>query len=481
MSAYANSRQIVNPYVSTDNPIDTTAEGYYSLQQAYGRTSKNFKLSPGVYHNTRLGQRHKATDHQQLHMSTVSSQSAQNSVSSRQPKQSSSGVYASLGQIDQDGVYRDLTTAASPSTLNSTSNRKLNQPSSGVYASLGQVDQDGVYQDLTTAASPSTLNSSSNRKPNQPLSGVYASLGQIDQDGVYQDLTTAASPSTLNSTSNRKPNQPLSGVYATLGQIDQDDVYQDLDTVASPATPQQASNSKPEQPSSSGAYVNERYRDQENACQELALQTIGLTVHHHVNKDTPKSCQTLQQMSGECANVMVPKDVYKDASGSTTPSVAIMDQHSNTNNTTPEVFQKDKATDNQEMSAVTTTSPSIILISTGNEELQQTSLGVYASLGQRDQDSTRQPKQPSSLGVYASPTDVESPEVDNIYDEPNLGDNESDFTYRRERAGTISEPGRKCTILIQYTKTVVRITLFPIVLCIIAIITIIVISTITEQ
>ena len=427
------------------------------------------------------------------------------------------------------------------------------------------------------------------------------------------------------STGNGQPKRPFSGVYASLGQRDQDSVYQDLDTVASPATPQQASNSKPEQPSSSGAYVDERYRNQENECQELAPQTIGPTVHHHVNKDTPKSCQTLQQLSGECANVMVPKDVYKDASDSTTPSVAIMDQHSNTNNTTPKVFQKDKANDNQEMSAVTTTSPST-LISTGNKELQQTSSRVYASLGQIDQDSvyqdlakatstawknacqemapqtidstvhhhdseeepkscqtlqmsswcvkvmgtkdeykgagttmgatvgphskpnkllttalavcqnnkatddqelsvvtttspstliptsnrqpqqpltevyaslgqrdqdivyqdlatvaspatisqasTRQPKQPSSSGVCASPTDVESPEVDNIYDEPNLGDKESDFTHRREQAGTISEPGRKCVI--QLLKKVIRITLIPIVLCIVAVMVIIV-------
>ena len=298
-----------------------------------------------IYHNTHLGQRDKATDHQELSAVTMTSPSTLNSANNKQQNQPLSGVYASLGQTDQDGVYQDLTTAASPSTLNSSSNRKLNQPSSGVYASLGQIDQDGVYQDLTTAANPSMLNSSSNRKPNQPSSGVYASLGQIDQDGVYQDLTTAASPSTLNSSSNRKPNQTLSGVYASLGHIDQDDVYQDLDTVASPATPQQASNSKPEQPSSSGAYVNEQYRDQENACQEQVPQTIGPTVRYQFNEDTtsPKSCQILQQISGEFANVtvMVPKDV----SSSITPSVE-MGPHSDTNkliNTTPgpEVCQKE--------------------------------------------------------------------------------------------------------------------------------------------
>ena len=405
MSTYENSGHIVKQpnHADTENTIVTREEGS-GLQQAYGRTPK--KPSPGIYHNTHLGQKDKATDHQELSAVTMTSPSTLNSANNKQLNQPLSGVYASLGQTDQDGVYQDLTTAASPSTLNSSSNRKLNQPSSGVYASLGQIDQDSVYQDLTTAASPSTLNSTSNRKLNQPSSGVYASLGQIDQDGVYQDLTTAASPSTLNSTSNRKPNQTLSGVYVSLGHIDQDNVYQDLDTVASPATPQQASNSKPEQPSSSGAYVNEQYRDQENACQEQVPQTIGPTVRYQFNEDTtsPKSCQILQQISGEFANVtvMVPKDEYKNVSSSITPSVE-MGPPSDTNKLTPgpEVCQKNKAIDNQELSAVKTTSPST-LISTGNGQPKRPFSGVYASLGQRDRDSVYQ-----DLDTVASPATLQ--------------------------------------------------------------------------
>ena len=126
MSAYANlgHKQLKHVY---KNPILETEEDR-SLQQANGRTSK--KPSPGVYSNIRLGQKVKAKDVQAV---TTTSPCTLNSANNRQPKQSLSGVYATLGQRDQDGVYQDL----APTTFQQTSTRKLNQPSKlGVYVNV---------------------------------------------------------------------------------------------------------------------------------------------------------------------------------------------------------------------------------------------------------------------------------------------------------------------------------------------------------
>ena len=191
---------------------------------------------------------------------------------------------------------------------------------------------------------------------------------------------TTTSPSTLISKGNKELQQTSSGVYASLGQIDQDSVYQDIAKATSTAW--------------------------KNACQEMVPQTIDSTVHHHDSEEGPKSCQTLQMSSG-CVNVM---DEYK---GAGTTMGATMGPHSKPNKlltTALAVCQNNKATDDQELSVVTTTSPST-LIPTSNRQPQQPLTEVYASLGQRDQDivyqdlaspatisqaSTRQPKQPSS-------------------------------------------------------------------------------------
>ena len=233
MSAYANSRHIVNPYVSTDNPIDTTAEGYYSLQQAYGRTSKNFKPSPGVYHNTRLGQRHKATDHQELHMSTVSSHSAQNSVSSRQPKQSSSGVYASLGQIDQDGVYQDLAKVVSSANFHQTSNSKPEHPSSSeAYVSVRLRDQENAYQEQALQLIGPTVRyhtremATQVRQPLQ-MSGGYASI--MGQKYVHNDNESTTQGITIrqhSNTNNLKSNTTLE----PLATHEQGHIYNDVES-----------------------------------------------------------------------------------------------------------------------------------------------------------------------------------------------------------------------------------------------------------
>ena len=167
MSAYANlgHKQLKHVY---KNPILETEEDR-SLQQANGRTSK--KPSPGVYSNIRLGQKVKAKDVQAV---TTTSPCTLNSANNRQPKQSLSGVYATLGQRHQDSVYQDL----APTTFQQTRTRKLNQPS-----------KLGVYVNVKASKSRQPLQQTSSEYANITVAGPKHTHNDYKGDSTTRGVT----------------------------------------------------------------------------------------------------------------------------------------------------------------------------------------------------------------------------------------------------------------------------------------------------
>ena len=118
-----------------------------------------------------LGQNVKAKDVQAI---TTTSPSTLNSANNRQPKQSLSGVYATLGQRDQDGVYQDL----APTTFQQTSTRKVNQPS-----------KLGVYVNVKVSKSRQPLQQTSSEYANITVAGPKHTLNDYKGDSTTEGVT----------------------------------------------------------------------------------------------------------------------------------------------------------------------------------------------------------------------------------------------------------------------------------------------------